>query len=319
MRLRYPLLALPPALALVFELPSSSAGIYFPRLTQTAPSCGTCHNPNPGAATGFPRIRVTLLPTDRVLTAGQSIRLALSVTGGQSASPNGGFSMDATAGTFSAGLNSRVVPPGDAITHSNSSTRSWTFGYTAPTTRGLVEVSVVVNTVNNDLINNDDDMWAFHGFDDTATDVTPLRLFVNAAGVAPLGTACVGSFGNVPVLGSATVPTIGTNFTLQMHGAAPSAFAGLLLGATPFPGGLDLSGLGINGCSLFVDPLVTLFSATGAGDAQRGEGSATFGLSIPNDPNLVAGVLHFQAFVLDVSTGRALPLTMTNGLSATIQ
>lgn len=320
MKVRFLLLALPPAIGLTFRLPSSSRGIYFPGVTQSTPACGACHNGSPGAAVGFQPIRITLQPTARVLDASQSIQIALSATGGQSASTNGGFAMDTTAGTFSAGANTRVVNPGDAITHSNSNQRSWTFGYTAPAAPGLVELATVVNTVNDDHVNNNDDMWAFHGFDDAATQVTPVRLFVNAPGVVALGTACSGSYGNVPVLGSATAPTVGNAaFALALHGAAPASVAGLFLGVTPFPAGLDLGIVGVTGCSLFVDPLITVFGATSPGDALRGEGTTTFAVPIANNPGLRGGILHFQAFVLDVNNGRPTPLTMTNGITATIQ
>jgi hypothetical protein len=322
MKARLLLLAVPPVITAVlsFPLPSSSTGIYWPNLVRQMNSCGFCHYPTPGAPAPLQPIRVSLQPSARVLAGGQSVQIALSATGGQSASTNGGFSMDATAGTFSAGPNTQVMPPGDAITHASSASRSWNFGYTAPNAPGLVEMHAVVNTVDNDLNNDDDDRWAFHGFDDTATQVTPVRLYVNARNVAALGRACAGSFGNVPVLGAPTSPAIGNAaFSLALHGAAPASVTGLMLGVVPFPTGLDLSLIGVTGCSLFVDPVLTFFGTTGAGDAQRGEGAASFSLPIPNDPGLVAAVLYFQAFVFDVANGRPLPLTLTNALAATIQ
>jgi hypothetical protein len=320
MKLRILLLALPPAaLALAGDLGSSSRGIYFPSLTQTAPSCGSCHRASPGAAPGFPAIAVDLQPSARILARGQSIQFALAATGGQTASGKGGFAVDATAGTFSAGANTSVVPPGGAVTHANSSSRSWTFGYTAPQAAGLVEVYGVVNTVNDDQINGDEDMWAFHGADDTAVQVTPVRLFVNAASVAPLGTACAGSFGNVPVLGCPLPPARGSSgFRIEVHGAAPASVAALLLGVHTFTPGLDLGVIGVTGCSLFVDPLVTIFATTSQGDAGRGEGTVGFGVPIPGQPELLGATLHFQGLVVDTRNGRPVPLTMTNALSATI-
>lgn len=319
MKVRLLLIVLPAAIALRVHLPSSSRGVYFPGLTRFAPACGNCHNPLPGAPAPFQPILVSLQPTARILATGQSIQVALSATGGQSASPNGGFAMDTNAGTFSAGPNTAVVPPGNAITHSNSSTRSWSFGYTASNTPGLVELYSVVNTVNNDMINGVEDLWAFHGFDDTAVQGTPVRLFVNAPGVVTLGSACAGSFGNVPVLGCPQSPTAGNQtFTLDLHGGAPHSTAAVLLGVTAFNPGLDLGIVGVTGCALFVDPLVTIFGGTSAGDAQRGEGAASFGVPIPNRPDLIGATLHCQGLVVDPANGRPTPLTMTNGVSATI-
>lgn len=309
-----------PALAFTIEAPSSSRGLYFPSVTRSTPACGACHRSNPGADTGFPQIRIAVAPATRSLALNQSIAVSVTTTGGQTVVTRGGFAMDATAGTFSSGANTALAQGGQAITHSDSLGRTWTFGYNAPNTAGLIELATVSNTVNGDSTAGDEDMWAFHGFDDQATQVTPVRLYVNASGVVGLGSGCAGAFGNVPVLGSSTSPTIGNaNFALELFGAAPSTTAGLILGVTAYNPGLDLTGVGVTGCSLYVDPLVFLFGATSAGDAQRGEGSATFPLPIPAQPELVGGVLHLQAFILDPQSGRANPLTFTNGLSATLQ
>lgn len=317
---RLAVLASLPVVAIALELPSSSRGLYFPSVTQTAPACGACHRSSPGADTGFPTIRLNVAPSARVLAANQAITMNVTANGGQTASSRGGFAMDASAGTFSAGANTQLVPPGGAITHSNSTSRSWSFGYSAPNSPGLVEVNAVCNTVNGDSSAGDEDMWAFHGADDQATQVTPVRLYVNAPGVVALGTACAGAYGNVPVFGSSTVPSVGNaNFALELFGASPATTAGMLLGVTSYPSGLDLSVIGVTGCSLFVDPLVTLFGATGPGDAQRGEGAATFPLPIPAQTELVGSVLHVQSFVLDLQSGRATPLTFSNGLSITLQ
>jgi hypothetical protein len=309
-----------PALAFTIDAPSSSRGLYFPSVTQTLPACGACHRSSPGADTGFPQIRIAVAPATRILARNQSIAMAVTTTGGQTVVSRGGFAMDATAGTFSNGANTALAQGGQAITHSDSLGRTWTFGYNAPNTAGLVELATVSNTVNGDSTAGDEDMWAFHGFDDQAAQVTPVRLYVNADGVVGLGSGCAGAFGNVPVLGSSTAPTVGNaNFALELFGAAPSTTAGVVLGVTAFNPGLDLTGVGITGCSLYVDPLVFLFGATSAGDAQRGEGSATFPLPIPAQPELVGGVLHLQGFILDPQSGRANPLTFTNGLTATLQ
>lgn len=312
--------ALPPLAVLAFELPSSSRGLYFPGVTQSEPACGACHRPTPGADTGFPRIELSVLPDARSLAPGQSIAIAVAVRGGQTASPLGGFAMDASAGTFSAGQNSAVVASGLAVTHATAGTRAWTAGYTAPTTPGPVEVYAVANTVDGDLVNDDDDMWAFHGADDTATQVTPVRLFVNADGVTGFGAGCAGAYGNVPVLGCRQSPALGNaNFAFELHGAAPQRATGAMLGVQGHTPGIDLAPFGVPGCALHLDPLITLFGTTSAGDASRGEGTATFPLPVPADPNLLGATLYCQAFVDDPGSGRPAALTLTNALRVTVR
>lgn len=310
----------PPALLiLAIDLPSRSSGIYQPGMTRSAPACGQCHRAIPGAAAGFAPVRVSVTPIARVLAAGQATSVAISVSGG-AVSTRGGFAADTTAGTFSAGTNTNITAGGTAITHSNSSSRSWTFGYTAPTTPGLVELYAVANAVNGNNSNDANDMWAFAGFDETATTATPTRLFVNAAGVSAVGSSCTGGFGNVPVFGARESPTIGNaNFALELHGAAPTAAVGVILGASALQPPIDLGVLGVTGCELLVQPTLILNGATGSGNPQRGEGSATIPMPIPARPVLRNRTLHFQAFFTDVASGRATPLTFTNALAVTLR
>lgn len=315
---RCAVLAAPAALLLSIPLPSRSTGIYQNGITRSAPACGQCHRPSPGAAAGSPAVRVTVTPSARVLTVGQAITVAVAVSGG-AASPRGGFACDADAGTFSAGANTTLAAAATAITHANSSVRSWSFGYTAPAVPGPVELFAVANAVNGNGSNDAGDMWAFAGFDDTATVATPVRLFVNAAGVTPFGTSCVGGFGNVPVFGSRQVPVLGNaGFALELRGAAPAAAVGVVLGAA-LPAPIDLAFLGVTGCQLLVDPSLVLTGATGAGNAQRGDGSATLPLPIPAQPILRNRTLRAQAFFTDPGSGRPTPLTFTNGLAVTLQ
>lgn len=318
--LRIIFLAAPLGLALATGLPSRSGGIYDTSITRTAPACGQCHNATPGAGSGFAPIRLSLTPSTRVLDANQATTVSLSATGGQTASTLGGFACDVTAGTFSAGTNTAVGFPATSITHNSRSPRSWSFGYTAPATPGLVEMFAVVNTVNANLFNDAGDLWAFHGADDTATVSTPVRLFVNATGVRALGSSCAGAFGNVPVFGARQVPTVGNAaFALELHGATPQTAGGVLLAVAAQPTPIDLGIVGVTGCQLYVDPVMTLPLATGAGNAQRGEGSATLPLPIPTGPGLRNRTLLFQSFVLDPASGRPTPLTFSNALSVTLQ
>lgn len=311
---------LAPFAALALDLPSRSRGIYNPGIARSAPACGACHRSTPGAAAGLPRIQVQIQPATLSPAIGQSIGVTVTALGGQTASTRGGFAAEATAGTFSAGANTNVEAGGSAITHASSTARSWSFGYTAPVTPGLVELFAVSNTVDGDGNNGSGDMWAFHGADDRATIATPVRLFVNATGVQAIGEGCVGGFGNVPVLGSRQVPTVGNaNFTLEVHGAPPTAALGLMLGVGAFNPPIDLGLFGITGCVLHLNPLVTFNATTGAGDAQRGEGSASLPVPIPGGPGLRGRTMLFQAYLADPASGRPLPLTLTNGLAVTLQ
>lgn len=317
--LRITVVAAPAVLLFALDLPSRSGGIFLPGITRSAPACGQCHRPTPGAASGFAAVRVEVAPAARVLAAGQSTTVAVSVGGGP-VSTRGGFAADASAGTFSAGANTAVASGGTAITHASSSSRSWSFGYTAPATPGLVELHVVANAVNGNGRDDDNDMWALAGADQSATSGTPVRLFVNAAGVVPIGTSCTGGFGNVPVLGARQAPAVGnTAFALELHAAAPSAAAGVILGALALQPPIDLGFLGVTGCQLLVDPAVMIGAATGPGNAPRGEGSAVVPVPIPARPLLRGRTLRFQAFFTDAASGRATPLTFTNGLAVTIQ
>lgn len=318
--LRVMFVSLAPLAVLALDLPSRSRGIYNPGIARSAPACGACHRSTPGAAAGVPRIQVQLRPATLSPSAGQSIGVTVTALGGQTASTRGGFAVETSAGTFSAGANTSVQAAGSAITHASSNARSWSFGYTAPTTPGLVELFAVSNTVDGDGNNGSGDMWAFHGVDDRATIATPVRLFVNATGVQAIGEGCVGGFGNVPVLGSRHVPTVGNaGFALEVHGAPPTAALGLMLGVGAFTPPIDLGLFGIPGCVLHLNPLVTVNATTGTGDAQRGEGSAILQVPIPGGPGLRSRTILFQAYLADPASGRPLPLTLTNGLAVTLQ
>ncbi|MEZ5964651.1 MAG: choice-of-anchor V domain-containing protein [Planctomycetota bacterium] len=318
-KLRLLTVATPALLVLTIDLPSRSSGIYQNGITRGAPACGQCHRPTPGAAAGFAPVVVTVDPTARVLAPAQATNVNVSVAGGFG-SARGGFACDATAGIFSAGLNTALAAGGTAITHSNSSARTWSFGYTAPSTPGLVELYTVGNAVNGNNNNDNNDMWAFAGFDQAASTATPTRLYVNAPGVTAFGSACAGGFGNVPVFGARQAPTVGNAaFALELHGAAPNATVGVILGVTAFPVPIDLGFVGVPGCALAVDPLLVLNAVTGAGNAQRGEGTATIAMPIPARPILRNRTLRFQAFFTDVASGRPTPLTFTNGLAVTLQ
>ena len=282
------------------------------------PSCGSCHASQPGGS----GIAVHVAPSARSLTLGQAITVNTNVTGGAVSSKNwGGMTTYVTAGVFTAGSNTKTGTTGVDLTHSTKvNNRNWTYGYKAPTTPGLVQMYVVAMTADGDGSDNSGDLWAFHNYDAAATTSTPLRLYANAVGVTPIGNACVGSYGQVPVLGAKETPSVGNaNFAIEVYGAAPNSPTLLMLGANPNWLPLELTFMGVPGCYLLVDPLATLAGMTGAGDAKRAEGVWNLPLAIPSEPSLAGGVLQVQVAIVDANNGRRTPLTLTNALGIQIQ
>ena len=112
------------------------------------------------------------------------------------------------------------------------------------------------------------------------------------------GSGCAGSAG-APALAAASgnLPWLGGTFRLEVS-RLPAAGLALLLpggsgtawGSIPLP--LDLSSMGMPGCTLFVSgPLILPVLNTG------GAGSVSF--PVPGDPVLLAGSFYNQAFVAD--------------------
>ena len=284
-------------------------------VTRAMPGCGQCHRSTPGGN----RLNVDVALTARSLVPGQSISVTTSATGGRPHILNwGGFSSDVEAGTFSAGTGARVGSAGLAITHTaafSSTTRSWTYGYTAPATPGPVNMYANVNTVDGDGNATAADLWAFHGGDGLEQIPTPVRLYVNATNVLPVGNSCIGSWENYPVLGAQQQPLAGNaNFALELAGAAPSAPLVVLIG-TPLPP-LDLTPIGVNGCTLLVNSIASVVLSTTPGIVKFAEGTATVPMPIPAG---AFGTLRVQAAFVDLASGRPLPLTVTNALDLVIQ
>jgi hypothetical protein len=263
---------------------------------------------------------VFLEPGRRALAANEAIAVGLRSTGGQTASVLGGFAAETTAGTFANGAGTRLWNGGAALTQAAPSARSWTFGFVAPAAAGPVELYAVVNTVDGNQRSGAGDFWASHGFDGAQWFSTPVWVYVLSAGVTALGSACAGGYDNVPVLGAREVPSVGNaNFALELHGAAPAAPAFLLLGANPAFVPVDLTLMGAGGCTLHVEPVLTLGATTAAGVPQRGDGAARFALPLPADATLRGAQLQAQAVVADAAAARALPVTLTNGLRIVVQ
>jgi len=81
-----------------------------------------------------------------------------------------------------------------------------------------------------------------------------------------------------------------------------------MLGPIPLP--LDLSILGLNGCSLYQDVVLPI------GYASKADGTASVQLPMPNDPKFAGVPIYFQSFVVAPSAtpGNAI---MTNGIAMT--
>ncbi|MAE77425.1 MAG: hypothetical protein CMJ85_11210 [Planctomycetes bacterium] len=280
------------------------------------PGCGACHNP-------FPDFNVTYQVTSAMsVRPGAAVPITAKTFGANSTSTRGGFSMEATLGTFVPGTTTRVGTLKNlrsGITHNSSLNRQWTFSLTAPTKPGLVKLFGTGNCADGNG-HSSGDAWGWHGHDGSVPG-TPHRIFVNATQIFPYGSSCAGEKGYLPVIGMPANAVINTSFDTQVHNVPPltvslvmMGFSNKLWGAFPLP--FDLTALGAPGCSLrasmdVLNPIVT----TGSGPS-NGVGKATWAL--PNIPVLRGFDLYFQAMTVDASAN-ALGLSLSMGLRAPIQ
>jgi hypothetical protein len=147
----------------------------------------------------------------------------------------------------------------------------------------------------------------------TGGDLLMANALLAVAGGAqfgPYGTGCAGTLGvpqfaaqpgSRPLVGQVLLTDL-TNlpFALGLVGVGLSNTSS---GGLPLP--LDLAAIGMPGCNLLADPLVTEV-AVGTGS------SATWAFAIPNQPSLVGFVVYGQGFSLDPSAN-AFGFTATNG------
>jgi hypothetical protein len=281
-------------------------------------SCGGCHTRNPGGPT------VTVMPDARVLSPGQQISITVASAGTPSGN-NGGFVGQVTGGTLSAGTGSKVVMSGAAITHSHKSTarRNWKFGYKASaTTTGPVEFYTVA--MNSNGSGTGGDTWAFHGSDSKNNFSTPVRLYVNTAGVQVIGTGCTDGNGNIGVYGAPQPPTVGnSSFKLEAVGLPPAARLMFVLGMNKNYKSFDLGHMGAPGCFLHSDMLLQLFAqSTGSNttkDRQLASGTFTLPAPIPNDVTLKGLYFRTAIGVVDQDSKRPFPVIFTNGLAMTVR
>lgn len=302
----------------VFPCRTGTFGKVPANVTRQINSCGQCHGPQ-GALNAKAHLDVPRYALD----AGESITLTTRATGGirvAGVETWGGFATEVTAGTLAAGATSQVDAAGTFATHTFAFNggRAWSYGFTAPTAPGPVEVYTVINTVNGDGTPAGD-FWGFVGPDRFDPNNVPVRLFVNAAGVTEIGAGCEGGFETHPVLGARNVPAVGNAaFALELHGAVTGAPVALQVGSR-LPAPLDLGVIGVTGCLLHVQPLASLAGTTGPGNPRYGDGSATLPLPIPAQASLAGGKVYAQAVLLDAASPRAQPFALTNALEICVQ
>lgn len=156
-----------------------------------------------------------------------------------------------------------------------------------------------------------------HGMMALTTDRgTPNRVqaLVAATGFSILHQGgCMGSLKSQPALRPGSIPVLGQVFNLEHSRLPASAPALMLLGANaqtwgPIPLPLKLDGLGMPGCLLAQDILVT------AGFVAKGDGTATLPLPIPSLPSLAGVPFYVQSFVIATGANKG-NAVMTNGIA----
>ena len=116
---------------------------------------GYCHGSNTNAI-------VSMSGQPASYTPGQSYTLSISVTGGASGN-NGGFSLDVSKGTLSAGIGFAVNVNNaqNSATHSitGSSQRSWSIDWIAPSTGSGIAILDLAGNAADGNGNNQGDNW----------------------------------------------------------------------------------------------------------------------------------------------------------------
>jgi len=124
------------------------------------------------------------------------------------------------------------------------------------------------------------------------------------AGVTALGKPCGLIRGQAPRIGASDVPFLGTEVRVHLSGVLPDKEATLLVSVGSAPSARR--GRGLGPCAALLRPDVLFHVRTER--LPDGQGTATVGLKIPNDPNLVGSAFIAQWLVRD-SDGRETALT----------
>ncbi len=292
------------------------------------PGCGPsgCHSAFPNSA-----VKLSISTPSLSITKGAGVvPISVGVSGANNSSKRGGFSVEATKGTFvaRAGTNVRVDSATNGrstATHGSSAKRSWVFDFNPGSSTGLVSLFGTGNAVNGDGRTRGD-AWGWYG-PDSGTPGTPFRVFVNDTAVTAFGASCDGgTVGNSkfrfrPVLGVPKNAAVNSTFTSEVHNVNPGTATLGIFGLSntkwgPFTLPLSLAGAGAKGCALRVSldilaPVVT----TGSG-AGGGVGKHTW--LIPNIASLRGLNVYLQEMVVDPKAN-GLGLVFSMGLKATIQ
>ncbi len=296
-------------------LPSGS-GRFTSMTRSNSDSCGRCHG---GSGTTPKGTVVTVTPTARGLVPGQTIGITVKADNPAIRNNRGGFAADINVGKFVPGSNSWIRGDGKGIAHDDDKSRTWAFNYKAPTTPGLVEFYTVAMASNDNGKKDSGDQYAFHGADPTDTASTPVRMFVNAAGVKPVGTSCGDGYGNYSVLGSPTTPVVGGAFKLEAHGLPTSSRALLMISAGGNIPPVDLKYMGAGGCVLRTTFLLQVPLMTSGGNESHSEGTVILPTMLPNDPGLRGATVTLQVGALDKKPIRPFPMLVTNAIEVTIK
>ncbi|MCA8942267.1 MAG: hypothetical protein KDB80_06865, partial [Planctomycetes bacterium] len=120
-----------------------------------------------------------------------------------------------------------------------------------------------------------------------------VSLFVSSAAAQNVvsGSGC-GGFS----IGFSGAPQIGSSYTLSCSGGPSGGFAALFLGQ-PDPTGVDLSIIGMTGCSLYINPLAL---ASIGGVALDGAGAFSTTVNVANNPGDVGLVIGQQFATISV-------------------
>ncbi|MBK8980279.1 MAG: hypothetical protein IPM29_30625 [Planctomycetes bacterium] len=184
-------------------------------------------------------------------------------------------------------------------------TRGWTAFTPVP---GLSAVPLALNPTASDASNPTlwDAVWLH--FEGATYGLDNIEIGEDLARALPYGTGC----GN-PAVGLRGVdrPVIGTTASAEVYEIPAGSPAGFLfLGVVQFDPGIDLSPIGMVGCSLYLQSIGAIaFAPSGP--------TALTSLSIPPLPALAGGDLFLQSAVI-APGANTLGVLATNGLRWTI-
>ncbi len=226
--------------------------------------------------------------------ASTGVRIQLEIRMGHST--NDVQNIDATfannyVGTPQTVFTQKIFALPDLGTIGNATDRVWVpldTPFTVDRSRNLlVEYVVTANANSNSAFNY---YLAWDNF------LSPIRSY---------GQGCAGSSGNVSSLTSSNT-AIGQNWRLTLRNGTANAASSLFVGLQSIEPGISLTQFGAPGCSLLVQPLITVPAPTSS------SGGLSLSFPVPNDRNLVGGHLYSQVVTPDLFANNA-GLVLSNG------